>query len=535
MGYMAKTRIRRGNRVYVYERENYRDEFGKVKHRNTRYLGVEVTIDGKTEIIPPKRRRRDFQVTNSVRYGDIAVLYTIFKEHGLITQLDELVPRRGLPVGDVLVSLAINHIIDRKSLSKFSKWYDSTALADFTRIPGAKLNPANIGAVMDTVKDIGPEGMVDVCIEIFKKIRRFETEPDTLLYDITSTYFYATTLPKARRGYNRDENNLPQINISLVVTENKGFPLFFRTYEGNIPDVKTIEQLIHDIKRVGLRIDTVILDRGMISRKNLIDLAASRLRVIGGVPLTSNEAKELVMHEITEENELIRPSGLLYYEDIPTTLFGIPGRAIVCFNHADLEKERTTRLKKIRVAERRIKELLASDIDMGSLEQEIKTAIYGVSSYFIVSREEGKITVNPHNKNRREARLRDGKYLIFTTDFEKSADKMISQYFGKDMIEKIFDCFKNWLDIHPVRHFDEGRVDVYVFVCYLAYLVLMLYRDRLDSSGWEGIKTGVEELGRIMKTTLDFWGERVDKITILTKEQKEIITRLGLERLFEGL
>ena len=35
MDYMAKTRIRRGSRVYVYERENYRDSTGKVKHRNT--------------------------------------------------------------------------------------------------------------------------------------------------------------------------------------------------------------------------------------------------------------------------------------------------------------------------------------------------------------------------------------------------------------------------------------------------------------------------------------------------------------------
>jgi hypothetical protein len=31
MGYTAKSRIKRGDRVYVYERENYRDEHGKVK------------------------------------------------------------------------------------------------------------------------------------------------------------------------------------------------------------------------------------------------------------------------------------------------------------------------------------------------------------------------------------------------------------------------------------------------------------------------------------------------------------------------
>jgi hypothetical protein len=57
IGYMAKTRIRRGSRVYEYERENYRDSTGKVKHRNTRYLGIEVTINGEKQIIPPKKNK----------------------------------------------------------------------------------------------------------------------------------------------------------------------------------------------------------------------------------------------------------------------------------------------------------------------------------------------------------------------------------------------------------------------------------------------------------------------------------------------
>jgi len=59
----------------VYERENYRDSTCKVKHRNTRYLGIEVTIDGEKQIIPPKKCFKEFEVTKSVKYGDIAVLY----------------------------------------------------------------------------------------------------------------------------------------------------------------------------------------------------------------------------------------------------------------------------------------------------------------------------------------------------------------------------------------------------------------------------------------------------------------------------
>lgn len=532
IGYMAKSRIKRGDRVYVYERENYRDEHGKVKHRKARYLGIEVIENGETKIIPPKKRLKNFEITKSVRYGDISILYHLFREYKIIELLDELIPRRGIPVGDVFASLAINHIIDRETLNMFSNWYQDTALEDFTKIPAKKMNSTNLSAVMNTFKKIGPEGIVDVCIELFDRVKHLETEQTSLLYDITSTYFYATKLSKARLGYNRDGNSLPQINISLVATKNKGLPILFRTYEGNITDVNTIQQLILDVKRINFKIGAIILDRGMTSMKNLTDLAGSHLKLIGGIPLTSNEAKDLALCEISEENELMRPLGLVYYEDIPTSLFGIPGRAIVCFNHADLERERSTRLKKIAVAERKINEILdAKDANESSdcIENKIKAVIRGVSGYFIVVNDDVKVTVTPDADKRRRARLRDGKCLLFTTDLEKSASEIITLYFEKDVIEKIFNCFKNWLDLQPVRHFEEGAVDVYVFICYLAYLVLALYKHHLGVTGWEGVQGSLDELGRVRKTTVDFGDEKIDKITVLTKEQKEIIEKLGFE------
>jgi len=527
---MAKTRIRRGSRVYVYERENYRDSTGKVKHRNTRYLGIEVTIDGKKQISPPKKRFKEFEVTKSVKYGDIAVLYDLFTQYGLIELLNGVIPRRGLPVGEVFAALAINHIIDRETLNKFSKWYQDTELEELTGITSKKLNSTNLGTVMKTCRKIGPDGIVDVCIELFNKIKHLETESSTMIYDLTSTYLYSTKLPKARWGYSRDDNSLPQINIGLVATKNKGLPVLFRTYEGNITDVRTVEQLIVDVKRVNLSIDAIVMDRGMASRNNLIRLHGENLEIICGVPLTSNEAKELVLHDISEENELMRPSGLIYYEDLATSLFGIPGRAIICSNHSDLEIERTARLKKIGIAEIKVAELLSSQTGnetRESVEKEIKEAIRGVSDYFVIFNDENEITVNPHAENRKKARLRDGKCLLFTTNFENSASELISTYFGKDVIEKIFDCFKNGLDMQPIQHFEEGNNDVYVFVHYLAYLTLALYKHHLGVTGWAGVKDSLDELGRIRKTTLDFGGVKQDKISVLTKEQKEIIEKLG--------
>ncbi len=532
---MAKSRIKRGNRVYVYERENYRDKDGKVKHKKAKYLGIEIIVDGKTQIIPPKKSQKniDIEITQSVRYGDIAILYTLLNQFGIIQLLNDFIPRRGLPVGEVLSSLAINHIIDRETLTMFSKWYQDTGLEEFTKIAASKLNSTNLGAVMTKVKKLVPEGIVDVCIQLFNKIKHLETGSSALLYDITSTYFYATRIPKVRFGNNKDENDQPQINISLVVTKNKGLPIFFRTYEGNISDVTTIQQLVLDIRRINFHIEAIILDRGMTSKTNLKALTTDHIKLIGGIPLTSNEAKKIVEEcEITEKNELIRPSGLVYYEDQRKTLFDIDGRAIVCFNHTDLEQERSIRLKKIAIAENKVAKILNSDTcnkNSDCLEKEIKVAIKGVSDYFSIIYEEGKDKVVPNEENRKRARLRDGKCLIFTTDFEKPASEVISQYFGKDDIEKIFNCFKSWLEMQPVRHFDEGHIDVYIFICYLAYLAIALYKNQLNANGWEGVRESLDEMGRIRKTTLNLGGEKIEKLTVFTKEQKEILKKLSLE------
>nr|QNO49928.1 hypothetical protein GKKIKBAN_00042 [Methanosarcinales archaeon ANME-2c ERB4] len=63
---------------------------------------------------------------------------------------------------------------------------------------------------------------------------------------------------------------------------------------------------------------------------------------------------------------------------------------------------------------------------------------------------------------------------------------------------------------------------------YLAYLVLALYKHHLGVIGWEGVQGSLDELRRV-RTTVDFGGEKIDKTTGLTKEQKEIIEKLGFE------
>jgi transposase len=89
-----------------------------------------------------------------------------------------------------------------------------------------------------------------------------------LYYD--STYFEGTKVRIALYGYSR--KRLPdkkQIVIGLVTTPD-GFPLKVLLSEGNRSDRNTIEEIVGEIKEAFPESEmTVVVDRGMITRKNL--------------------------------------------------------------------------------------------------------------------------------------------------------------------------------------------------------------------------------------------------------------------------
>jgi len=81
-------------------------------------------------------------------------------------------------------------------------------------------------------------------------------------------------------------------------------------------------------------------------------------------------------------------------------------------------------------------------------------------------------------------------------------------------------------------------INWWLFGCYTrreTTSVFGMYKHHLGVAGWEGVEDSLDELGRIRKTTLDFGGERQDKISVLTKEQKEIIEKLGFADALFGL
>jgi transposase len=94
--------------------------------------------------------------------------------------------------------------------------------------------------------------------------------PDEILYiDITSISLYSSEIEGSDFGYNRDGENLRQINICLLLGKKCGMPLMFRVLPGKINDVASLITTLRHSFALGSKKLSLILDRGFFSFDNI--------------------------------------------------------------------------------------------------------------------------------------------------------------------------------------------------------------------------------------------------------------------------
>ncbi len=100
-------------------------------------------------------------------------------------------------------------------------------------------------------------------------------------------------------SYNRDGENLPQLNLLMVTSEETHLPIHYRILSGNIKDVSTINESLTSFKLLGSRSVHLFMDKGFYSELNIDALYESHYRFSVGVPFTSSIAIDAV-----EENRM---------------------------------------------------------------------------------------------------------------------------------------------------------------------------------------------------------------------------------------
>jgi transposase len=483
-------KIRKGDKIYLAEVESRRIG-GKVVQRFIRYVGKEA--NGRTVL---STSISDVEVEEVKLHGPLLVL------HHLATEIE--LPELLGDYSQEILSLVYAHCLDYRSLNYMPHWFERTDLNFLLNLED--LTEKRLVGALDSLERLDAEVWQR---ELFEGVcRRYRLRPSGVIYDVTNTYLYGRHCPMAKPGKDKDEvKGRPLIQIGLGVTQEEGFPLFHKVFDGNVHDARTLQDLITLFGTYKLGPGLFIYDRGIVSGRNVKDIKHLHWDTLCGVPL--NTALKKFWRPWANPQQLLqlphrhRVGHTVFYTCLrPYQMDGVQGRLALCFNERLQRDLRESRRDEILYAQK----LLAQD-------RSIKP---GLERFFDP---QGRLCLS----ELAAAEEFDGYSCIFCTR-RLAEEQMLSLYFDKDIVEKAFRSLKGITQLRPIRHWLAERVHAHVFLCYLAYLLLSLLQYRLRDTEFTA-ESALLELATMYKVYLRDSKHlfKLSRVVALTKKQETIL------------
>lgn len=496
---------------YLYEVTPYRDEKNKLRQK-TRYLGK--NING----VPVKVRSQQQPPKRVLSYGEFLPLQHITQELQLELHLTKFFSSSQTWS---LLTMAMSQVIRPRALSHINSWYEGTILSEDH--PDLPLSSQSISNLLTKI------GETAVHHEFARELIQLTNPHRTMVYDITSLSSYSQLINLLEYGYNRDNLDLPQINLAMMVDPAKGIPLMYDLYPGSIVDVSTIKNTIAKMQSLGITNCTLVMDRGFFSTVNVKDLAENGYSFIIPAPLSLKTAKQAISstHAAIED-----PNNLKLYQDEP--IFVMPVSLTIGtvtlqgYAYYDQRREQDER----RLFYRRLHDVAEKLRSMTIKPWMNPTDVVEESARNFAPYLEWKVRENAFEvsirKNAVSQRVnRMGLFiLLFQGSFEW--DECLALYRCKDIVEKVFAMLKNDIEALPLNVRKDSTVAGYLFVCFLSLILRMRLLRLLKESGLnkkysiEGLLTELEKLRLMILPD----GTKIP--TEVTKRQRDILTSLGL-------
>jgi transposase len=313
----------------------------------------------------------------------------------------------------------------------------------------------------------------------------FNVSFDVLLYDLTSTYFEADPpFPegdKRRHGYSRDHRpDCVQIVIGLVVTP-EGLPLAYEVLAGNTSDKTTLRGFLDRIEgQYGKARRVWLMDRGVPTEAVLAEMRAADPPVQYLVGTPKGRLSRLEKDLIGKPWQQARPG-------VHVKLLPQDGELYVFAESKDrVAKERAMRRRQLRWLWARLEQLAAMKLSRAELLMKLGAArAHAPTAWRLiavdVAAKSASFSYRLDRNKLRQARRREGRYLLRTNLTEDDPAKLWSYYLQLVTVEEAFKNLKGDLAIRPVFHQDEARIEAHVFIAFLAYCLHITLGRRLHA------------------------------------------------------
>jgi len=490
---------------------------------------------------------RGVRVEGSRDFGDVYLGLLLWRALRLDELFKESIPpgREEVPWPMVAAILALARFCEPSSeLHIADTWYRRTALEGLLGIPEEQINKDRLYRGLDEVLP-HKEAIERHLRERFQTL--FDADFNLIFYDVTSTYFEGEVEanPQAQRGYSRDKRgDCKQVCIALLVTRD-GLPVGYEVFAGNRPDVTTLEDIVEAMERKHGKIGRIwVVDRGISSEENLEFLRARGASYVVGT--TKSELRNYERHLLSagwsEVQAGVEVKACPGPDGVETFL--------LCRSQARREKEKAMHERfaaRIETALGKLKNRLEKarkKVDRGRVERQIGRLLgrnshaaggFDIQVKEVNDRPSGLgVRWNRNAPWAEWAALTEGHYILRTNLVGWKAEDLWKTYIQLTQAEAAFRVQKSELEVRPIWHHLEERVQAHILFSFLAYAMWKTLEQWMARSGLgNGPRTVLEEFARIKATnvilpTSTGRNLKLQCVTTPDQAQRILLGRMGL-------
>ena len=334
--------------------------------------------------------------------------------------------------------------------------------------------------IAKTLADISPSQILQFQSMWLKKFPR----EDNLSLDITSVSSYSREIADVMWGYNRDRENLPQINLLMMISMSSKLPVWHEILPGAISDISTVEDTFKLLHNLGDSPRNIVFDRGFASAHNFAILHKYKCKYTCGIPYHNFQELLQEAKELYNSGEFLKPENILSdyeFNNAPiscvTLIRSIGGHRV--YDHMFYTDYFVTKdLNEITRRVKRVHDKLKKELPITDPVDEIIA-----STCFVVKKTPKRgLTIKSLPEKIQDLMEVSSGFFTIRTNVFKDPKEALRYSSLRDGVEKRFDDLKNQEDMKRLRIHTSHNMRSRIFIQFLAQILRCDALNQLENS-----------------------------------------------------
>ena len=513
-------------RKYAYiQKTHVWNKEKKQAETSLEYIG---RLDDNGKLVPKRRHlvksemseETKLSIVDQNRVGMVRVLWQIATEIKLNETLKAAFPK----TWDTILSLSFYYVSSgRNAAYLYSSWQEDHE----SPIKGKSLEGPDITRLFSEMEEARRK-------DFLKRWRNAASSGKACFNDITSISSYSKENEMVEFGYNRDHEDLPQINLGLIVDSGSKLPLYYHVHDGSIRDVSTLERVMREGFAFNMKNLLFVMDKGFYAAHNINSMYSFNYHFIVAIPLSVGKAKDAIDEArssirhpsniiVTGNGEAVyaKTSSLQYWSNED---FHWPCRIHVYTSDNEDAGKRGMKLD-MKLAE------CFRELNEGNWN-DAHVSLY--AKYFDMNIET-VYSVEKKTYSYKEKALKDaeshyaGYFAIVTDQVDLSSREVLEIYRSKDAVEKAFYDLKNEQDAKRLGTHSAKAMDGKLFTLFISSILISEIRRRMDgfNGQWtlNSIRTALDKI-TFSKVKIEHLKKAKELKGLVSKTQREYLAKL---------